>query len=54
MKDINYLLYSYEENQFWFVLNLKNRLVDAECTKENFYFFKVIHFYLKKNSVETC
>ena len=32
----------------------QNRLVDAECTKEMFYLFKVIRLYPKKNTIETC
>ena len=33
---------------------LENGFVDAECSKQNFLFFKVLYFNTKKNKVQAC
>ena len=53
LKDLNNLLYPIKNLIFIWVK--ENRLVDAEYSKQIFYyFFKVLHFYTKKNTLQTC
>ena len=52
LKDFNNLLNLIKN--LIFICVKENRLVDAECSKRIFYFFKVLQFCTKKNFLQTC